>query len=225
MSCLIQPRSFCTSLTVLFGDTLQSGVTRRSHSPCNSPRPIHDDTIEPGKRPRRADGEVFHHQPAAPCCPRFCGFRRPAANWRLPRLIGARSGIPERTASIPFAEKAYVVSLHLNHANSGEWELWTNDKYTKTGVWPVGGVAMCDLESNTTIRNPGPIDWIHYHVPRATLDSLSDDAGAPRAKRLSCVYGTPDPTLHYLTQTILPYLSKYPPAEPGAFLCEPLEAA
>ncbi len=124
----------------------------------------------------------------------------------ITRLI-ARSGIPERTASIP-PEKAYVVSLHLNHANSGEWELWTDDKYTKTGAWPVGGVAMCDLESNSSIRNPGSIDWIHYHVPRTTLDSLSDDAGVPRAKRLYCVYGTPDPTLHHLTQTILPYLNR-----------------
>jgi len=124
----------------------------------------------------------------------------------ITRLI-ARSGIPERTASIP-SERAYVVSLHLNHANSGEWELWTDGKYTKTGAWPVGGVAMCDLESNTTIRNPGPIDWIHYHVPRATLDSLSDDAGVPRAKRLYCVYGTPDLTLHHLTQTILPCLNR-----------------
>jgi AraC family transcriptional regulator len=128
----------------------------------------------------------------------------------ITRLI-ARSGIPERTASIP-PEKAYVVSLHLNHANSGEWELWTNDKYTKTGAWPVGGVAMCDLESNTTIRNPGPIDWIHYHVPRATLDSLTDDAGVPGVKRLYCVYGTSDPVLHHLTQSILPCLNR-----PGMF--------
>jgi hypothetical protein len=43
---------------------------------------------------------------------------------------------------------------------------------------------------------------------RATLDSLSDDAGAPRAKRLYCVYGTPDPILHHLTQTILPCLNR-----------------
>src|ERR1700684_2915112 len=124
----------------------------------------------------------------------------------ITRLI-ARSGIPERTASIP-AEKAYVVSVHLNHANSGEWELWTDEKYTKTGEWPVGGVAMCDLESNSSIRNPGPIDWIHYHVPRATLNSLTDDAGMRQVKRLHCVYGTSDPTLNHLTQAILPYLSR-----------------
>lgn len=124
----------------------------------------------------------------------------------ITRLI-ARSGIPERTASIP-SERAYVVSVHLNHANSREWELWTDGKYTKTGAWPVGGVAMCDLESNTSIRNPGPIDWVHYHVPRATLDDLTDDAGMSRVKRLHCVYGTPDPALHHLTQLILPCLNR-----------------
>ena len=124
----------------------------------------------------------------------------------ITRLI-ARSGIPERTASIP-SEKAYVVSVHLNHANSGEWELWTDEKYTKTGAWPVGGVAMCDLESNSSIRNPGPIDWIHYHVPRATLDSLTDDARMSRVKRLHCIYGTPDPAVYHLTQMILPCLNR-----------------
>ncbi|HEY3771033.1 MAG TPA: AraC family transcriptional regulator [Candidatus Angelobacter sp.] len=124
----------------------------------------------------------------------------------ITRLI-ARSGIPERTASIP-SEKAYVVSLHLNHANAREWELWTDGKHTKTGAWPIGGVAMCDLESNSSIRNPGPIDWIHYHVPRATLDALTDDAGMSKVKRLYCVYGTPDPVLYHMTQLILPYLNR-----------------
>lgn len=124
----------------------------------------------------------------------------------ITRLI-ARSGIPERTASIP-SEKAYVVSLHLNHANAREWELWTDGRHTKTGAWPIGGVAMCDLESNSSIRNPGPIDWIHYHVPRATLDALTDDAGMSRVKRLYCVYGSSDPVLYHMTQLILPCLDR-----------------
>ena len=72
----------------------------------------------------------------------------------------------------------------------------------------MGGVAMCDLESNSSIRNPGPIDWIHYHVPRATLDSLTDDARMPRVKRLHCVYGSSDPILYHLTQLILPCLDR-----------------
>jgi AraC family transcriptional regulator len=126
------------------------------------------------------------------------------AQMAITRLI-AHSGIPERTASIP-SERAYVVSVHLNPAGKGEWELWTDGKHTKTGPWPTGGVAMCDLESDSSIRNPGAIDWVHYHVPRATLDALTDDAGMTRVKRLSCTYGTADPTLYHLTQLILPCL-------------------
>src|ERR1700723_4493008 len=59
----------------------------------------------------------------------------------ITRLI-ERSGIPERTASIP-SERAYVVSVHLNHANSGEWYFFTDERHPKTGAFSLGGVAMC----------------------------------------------------------------------------------
>jgi AraC-like DNA-binding protein len=127
----------------------------------------------------------------------------------ITRLI-ARSGIPERTASIP-SERAYVVSVHLNPAGKGEWELWTDGKHIKTGPWPTGGVAMCDLESDSSIRNPGAIDWVHYHVPRSSLDALTDE-NIPRIKRLYCTYGTADPTFYHLTQSIVPCLKT-----PGMF--------
>jgi AraC family transcriptional regulator len=123
----------------------------------------------------------------------------------ITRLV-ARSGIAERTASIPL-ERAYVVSFHLSPASRGEWELWTAGKHVKTGAWPVGGVAMCDLESDTSIRNPGPLDWVHYHVPRTTLDSITEDAGTRKVRALQCVYGTPDATIHHMTQLILPCLN------------------
>src|SRR5271168_4869303 len=208
---LIQPRSFCTRMTVLFGATLHCGQSDVRVVPCNSTRALAATELSMTTSSNSANAygaqmaKYFTmNQPPHVAIDSAVSIVRPQL--AITRLI-ARSGIPERTASIP-SEKAYVVSLHLNHANSGEWELWTDDKYTKTGTWPVGGVAMCDLESNSSIRNPGSIDWIHYHVPRATLDSLSDDAGVPRAKRLYCVYGTSDPTLHHLTQTILPCLNR-----------------
>ncbi len=123
----------------------------------------------------------------------------------ITRLI-ARSGIAERTASIP-SERAYVVSFHLSPASRGEWELWTAGKHIRTGAWPVGGVAMCDLESDTSIRNPGPIDWVHYHVPRATLDSITEDEGTRKVEALYCVYGTPDATISHMTRLIMPCLN------------------
>jgi AraC family transcriptional regulator len=123
----------------------------------------------------------------------------------ITRLI-AKSGIAERTASIPL-ERAYVVSFHLSPASRGEWELWTAGKHIKTGPWPTGGVAMCDLESDTSIRNPGPIDWVHYHVPRSTLDSITEDEGIRKVQTLYCVYGTPDATISRMTQLIMPCLN------------------
>ena len=67
----------------------------------------------------------------------------PRLPWSRPQLaitrLIARSGIPERKPRPFLSKRAYVVSVHLNHANSGEWELWTEfEKYTKTGAWPVG---------------------------------------------------------------------------------------
>jgi hypothetical protein len=35
-------------------------------------------------RPWHADGEVFHHEPTAPRCHRFCGFHRPSADGDYP---------------------------------------------------------------------------------------------------------------------------------------------
>src|ERR1700689_4287092 len=52
-------------------------ITRRNGA-------VHDDLIEPSKRLRHADGEVFHHEPTAHRCHRFRGFRRPAATGNYP---------------------------------------------------------------------------------------------------------------------------------------------
>src|SRR3984957_1443895 len=210
-SYLIQPRSFCTRMTVLLTLRYTPAQSDVRVVPCNLTRALATTELSMTTSSNSANAygaqmaKYFTmNQPPHVSIDSAVSIVRPQL--AITRLV-ARSGIPERTASIP-SEKAYVVSVHLNHANSGEWELWTDEKYAKTGAWPVGGVAMCDLESNTSIRNPGPIDWVHYHVPRATLDSLTDDAGMRQVKRLHCVYGTPDPVLHHLTQAILPCLNK-----------------
>jgi hypothetical protein len=91
----------------------------------------------------------------------------------ITRLI-ARSGIPERTASIP-SEKAYVVSVHLDHANSGEWELWTDGKYTKTGAWPVGGVATA--ASRIEVRAASPFLISRKHLRDNSFPVIDPDQG------------------------------------------------
>ena len=115
----------------------------------------------------------------------------------------SEAGLPERTAPIP-PERAVVVSIHLTPAAERGCEIWVDDRHARIGKWPPGGVGIYDLESNPRTRNPGPVDWVHYHVPRATLDGFTDDAEASRIRTLECVHGRVDPVLHQLTHMMLP---------------------
>jgi AraC family transcriptional regulator len=120
------------------------------------------------------------------------------------RLV-SKVGLPERTASIP-SEKAFVVSIHLTPASDRGCDIWVDDKYSRIPVWPSGGVGIYDLESNPRTRNAGPVDWVHYHIPRSTLDAFADDVGRPRIESLRCRYGTLDAVLHQMTHLVLPSL-------------------
>lgn len=125
-------------------------------------------------------------------------------------------GLPERTASIP-PERAYVVSIHLTPAGPLGCDLWVDDKHTRIPTWPAGGVGIYDLESNPRTRNVGPVDWVHYHIPRCTLDSFTDDFEQRRIERLQCSPGTVDQVLQQMTEMILPALQNQTPFS-GLFL-------
>ena len=120
------------------------------------------------------------------------------------RLV-SNVGLPERTASIP-SEKALVVSIHLTPASDRGQEIWVDDKYSRIPVWPSGGVGIYDLESNPRTRNAGPVDWVHYHIPRTTLDAFTDDAERPRIQHLRCIHGSVDRVLQQMTDLVLPSL-------------------
>src|SRR5712671_7079195 len=96
----------------------------------------------------------------------------------ITRLV-SDTGLPERTSCIP-SEQAFVVSMHLTPAARQGCEIWVDDRYSRIEQWPAGGVGIYDLESNPRTRNPSPVDWVHYHVPRGLLDTFAVDVGAPR---------------------------------------------
>jgi AraC-like DNA-binding protein len=112
-------------------------------------------------------------------------------------------GLPERTASIP-PEKAFVVSIHLTPAAERGCDIWVDDRHVRIKDWPAGGVGIYDLESNPRTRNPGPVDWVHYHLPRAMLDAFSENAEAMRIRSLQCRFGSVDPVLQRMTQMVIP---------------------
>ena len=88
--------------------------------------------------------------------------------------LASDAGLPERTASIP-SERAFVVSVHLTPASERGCEIWVDDRYSRIAEWPAGGVGIYDMESNPRVRNRGPVDWVHHHVPRSTLNAFAND--------------------------------------------------
>jgi len=122
----------------------------------------------------------------------------------ITRLISS-GGLPEQTASIP-PEKAFVVSIHLTPASDRGCDIWVEDRHSRIPIWPAGGVGIYDLESNPRTRNPSAVDWVHYHIPRSTLDAFTEDAEKPRVQHLRSVYGIVDRILWQMTQIVLPSL-------------------
>ena len=144
-------------------------------------------------------------------------YFRPAKCWSLvigsdanPRIAITRlvseTGLQEQTASIP-SEKAFIIDLHLTSAREQGCEIWLDDRYFRVTEWPVGAVGIFDLESNPRVRNFGAVDWVHYHVPRSTLEAFADDIGIPDVQTLQCAYGTADPVLYRMTEMVLPSLN------------------
>ena len=124
----------------------------------------------------------------------------------ITRLV-SETGLAERSESIP-VERAFVVSMHLTRASSEGCEIWVDDHHSRITSWPAGGVGIYDLEANPRVRNRGPVDWVHYHIPRETFDAFTDDNEVSRIESLDVLHGTVDPVLHQLTQLILPSLTQ-----------------
>jgi AraC family transcriptional regulator len=124
----------------------------------------------------------------------------------ITRLVSER-GLAERSESIP-VERAFVISMHLTPASSEGCEIWVDDHHSRITSWPAGGVGIYDLEANPRVRNRGPVDWVHYHIPRETFDEFTDDNEVSRIESLDVSHGTVDPVLHQLTQLILPSMTR-----------------
>ena len=114
-------------------------------------------------------------------------------------------GLASRTPPVPY-DKAFVVALHLNQGDARGCEVWLGDHYSRVMDWPLGGTAIYDLECGLSLRNTGPIDWVHYYIPRSTLDGFADDLEIAKIKTLHCSLGVADPVLYRMTEMILPVL-------------------
>jgi len=112
-----------------------------------------------------------------------------------------------RTAPIP-REDAFLVGIQLR--DCAAHELWLDGRAVPVTPWAAGTVTIYDLKRDPVARLRSPFRAMHFYLPRAALDEIADDAGAPRVGDLDRIahIGVQDPMLRRLGVCLLPALAR-----------------
>jgi AraC-like DNA-binding protein len=110
----------------------------------------------------------------------------------------------EEMTNPPPREDAYMIVMQVNGTNSRE--LWLDGKSTRTEPLNAGGVVFHDMRQIPRFYFHDPLDSVNYFLSRKTLDSIADDADAPRISDLKFTpgVGVMDPVVGQLTRLLLP---------------------
>lgn len=112
-----------------------------------------------------------------------------------------------RTAPIP-REDAFLVGIQLR--DCAAHELWLDGRAVPVTPWAAGTVTIYDLKRDPVARLRSPFRSMHFYLPRAALDEIADDAGAPRVGDLDRIahIGVQDPVVRRLGACLLPALAR-----------------
>jgi AraC-like DNA-binding protein len=103
--------------------------------------------------------------------------------------------------------KALLVSVSLRSIPLGLYELWANAKQLPTSYVPSFRTNVIDFDSGPGCWAGSCFDYVHYHVPRETLDDIADDwsIGAVWEFRQSVLED--DLVLAQMTKNIIPSIT------------------
>ncbi|WP_158794779.1 helix-turn-helix domain-containing protein [Granulicella sp. L60] len=109
-------------------------------------------------------------------------------------------GLPDVTRPV-VEESGYIVALQLKAIPYVE--LFLGKKKVSSGYYPTGAVGVISLQDEPACFLPNPFDALTVHVTQAALDEIAYAHRAPYADQLVWPYGTVDPVVHHLGQTLL----------------------
>ena len=85
-------------------------------------------------------------------------------------------GLIETLASAP-AQDAYLVIVQLRDHPTHDF--WADDRRLSMPYSEAGSMGILDLSRQSSAFFTNPVDSLHVHLPRAALNDLAEDAGAP----------------------------------------------
>jgi AraC-like DNA-binding protein len=105
------------------------------------------------------------------------------------------------------ADDAHVILFQLREHPAHDF--WIDGKYVPAEAAPSTTLSIFDLSEEPHGRLTRPVDTLMFHVPKAALDEIAEDAGAPRISTLSAPgWRTHDPVVGRLQGFLLEALAR-----------------
>ena len=111
----------------------------------------------------------------------------------MPGQLGMKHEIPP--------EDAFLVTLHL--AGVGHHELWVRGRPSVVRGYARGAISIVDLRDEVASYLGSPLDALHFYLPRALMNAVTEAAGLPCVSGIACPPGLVDPVMKSLGAAVL----------------------
>src|SRR5260221_912923 len=109
-----------------------------------------------------------------------------------------------KVASAP----ALLVSVSIRSLAISDYQLWVDDKRVPTPFIPAFRSNVVDLYARPRCWAGSAFDYVHYHVPRKSLDDIAADFAVGSVEGYKLAVAEEDLVLSQLTKSILPHIGR-----------------
>jgi AraC family transcriptional regulator len=115
--------------------------------------------------------------------------------------IRADNPEPVVSEAIPAEDAFLAVVLQRDFPDHVSWE---DGRPSPVRNFRPGHTMLQNLQRSPTVLMSAPLHSLDFYLPRVTLDTVADEAGAPRIEELRYAPGEPidDPVMQYLGQSL-----------------------
>lgn len=126
-------------------------------------------------------------------------------NFTITRLQSS-FGLSTRIVKVS-AVKAVLVSVSLRSIPLGGYQLWADARQLPTSYVPTFRSNVIDFDARPACSADQAFDFVHYHVPRESLDDIAEDLGFGPVSELQQSVNEHDIVLAQMTKNVLASLN------------------
>jgi len=117
------------------------------------------------------------------------------------------TGLPDRITKLS-PVPAMLVSISLKSLPSSKYQVWTSDKLIPTSIVHPFRSNVIDFDSQPRCWAGQEFDYVHYSIPRDSLNDIAEDFGFGRVSDYRLAVLEDDLVLAQITKSVLPFLGR-----------------